>query len=150
MTTMLHTCPLTSSKFFGCYVARNLPADVKSRRLPLALVLNCNVPGTGRHWAAIWVVNPTTVVYFCPMGRPPSREARQWMRQFRNFSRNHVSLQRRESTACGAYVMYAIYHFCRGQTLRQIVSKLREQRGREDDFVTNFIQKVSACAGKYM
>ena len=149
LTTMLHACPVTSHRFCGCYDSKNLPRDIKSRQLPVALALNYRIPKVGPHWAALWVVNPTTAFFFCPLGRPAPPELRRWLdTHFRHVGCNQRAVQDDRSSSCGAYVIYAIWHFCRGYTLRDLIAKLREMGDRRESTVHKFVQTVGG-AGQF-
>ncbi|GIY24622.1 uncharacterized protein CDAR_572301 [Caerostris darwini] len=91
---------------------------------------------TGQHWQAMFFDNNQNCIFFCSYGTYPMQNIKKFIDQ--NSSRmewNSQILQHPETTSCGLFCLYFLWHVNRGLT----IEKLRETNVcRNERTVTRF------------
>lgn len=79
----------------------------------------------GSHWVALFVQNPQTIYYFDPFGEaPPPGPMSDYLQRFAKVIRNRCVFQPSDSTACGAFAVYALFFLIKGESFDKVLSRL--------------------------
>lgn len=104
--------------FLDVYAADQAPCQAPYPRCAIVNTDPIELPG--QHWVAVFWTGPDQGEFFDSYAMPPSRYDPRW-RCWSHFEQNPRVLQQWTTDVCGDYVLYYLYHRCRGTPLQRIV-----------------------------
>ena len=129
---------------------RDLLPSKEIRRFPAAFIVNTDSSKEpGRHWVAFYLENEHHAEFFDSFGN----SARYLANEFGAFLKRNVThsihntkeLQGKDSTVCGQYCLFFLYHRCRRVAMADIVQMFSEDRKENDCLVSTFTNTKFGC-----
>ena len=123
--------------FLDVYGADQVPCQVPYPRCAIANTDPIDRPG--QHWVALFWSSPNRGECFDSYAMMPTMYDPRW-RCFDTFQQNPRVLQQWSTDVCGDYVLYYLYHRCRGTPLQEIVQYFSPDDGLYND--TAVVQRM--------
>ena len=137
LNRLLEGHPVTARFYDGTYPCDQLPCPKTFLSAMVSNLDDSSLPGS--HWVALFVQNANKVYYFDPFGEaPPPGPMSDYLRGFGNVTRNRCVFQPFDSTVCGAFAVYTLFHLCLGKSFEQVMSQLYRSSD-PDGLVRSFV-----------
>lgn len=135
---------LLNNVFLGVFARDTLIQPIMTR--PSALIVNTDpLERPGQHWVAMYFDAHGLCNYFDSYGIVPPVEPifDEYMKKNSvSQTYNNTFLQSLDTAVCGMYCIYFLFHICRGETMKQIVSRFSTQNHNNDAHVCRFLNRV--------
>ena len=123
--------------FLDVYGADQVPCQAPYPRCAIANTDPIDLPG--QHWVGLFWTGPQQGEFFDSYAMTPVTYYPQW-HCFDTFQQNPQVLQQWSTDVCGDYVLYYLYHRCRGTPLQKIVHYFSPTDGLYND--TAVVQRM--------
>ena len=135
--------PVLSVQCLGVFPRNKIP-DVEA--YPCSAIINLDKHNeSGSHWVCAYFDHNGNAEYFCSYGQAPEhREILQFLKKYSVSEPkwNKKCLQSLiTSTTCGQWCLYFLYFRHRFKTMGSIVKDFTSDYGKNDVFVTKFVNK---------
>lgn len=121
---------------WGVYAKDNLPRPLRSG----GYILNsANASDGGEHWLALWVTSHG-LEFFDSFAKPPAYYGLRFTTVPTMLNVNQ--LQSDNSTTCGGFVLYFLFHRSLGGTMESILSHFNANTRVNDRRVIQFVSKL--------
>ncbi|NQY53282.1 MAG: hypothetical protein HRT42_06870 [Campylobacteraceae bacterium] len=141
---ILHACPITKDVYKGIKARGDI--YIKSSPPPRAYIINSGwFWGPGAHWVLIYFDKEYTL-FFDSFGFSPDLYNFPFLGERKGLPliRNTALLQNFESSACGYWAIYILYHILAGKTLYKILQRFKDTSSQmNDQYVYYFVKDLS-------
>lgn len=151
LTQLLKTDPYTSRIFAGVFPCDFLPQNAVLQK-PAAYIVNTdNSRQRGRHWILIILCSDKDAIFFDSYGLSPSAEIfpKEFLhflkRNCETYSYQNKQLQDVDSSCCGHYCIFMLYHIARGMSYKKALHFFTDDFKRNDRTVEMFVTNSLTC-----
>ena len=132
----------TCEAFYGVCPLDELPSFVS--HYPIFIIVNTQSHNlAGEHWKCIFIDKHRNGELFDSLAEPPNVVLIQWMNRFtRKWKRNRKVYQRKDSTTCGAFVLYYILNRLDFSSLNSFSQCFTPSMNRNECLVRQFYSKL--------
>ena len=136
----MHSNPWTSRIYKGVFPSDRIPV---MKKFPWAAVINHDPEGfPGTHWVVLVASDNFHVHYFDSTGVDGVPNVIEYMRKnFPMSTRQHSSLQNRDTKVCGHYAIFFTYMLSKGSSFERVEKWLKYVKF-PDIFVYDFVDNV--------
>lgn len=131
------------NKKFGIFPMDMIPQDTSIQ----ILIINSDPSySPGKHWVSIFIPDNSMPEFFDSLGKCPSRYS-HFILDFliengpKGFISNKNRLQSPNSSLCGLYCLYFVYHRMKNYSFDEIIERFSYNFKENDDVVINFFEK---------
>jgi len=134
----------TRTHFLGVFALDQIPSSFS--HYPCAYVANTD-PSTrkGQHWVAFYHESPKRLEFFDSYGEPPQTYSFPFPSELSSLRYNAYPLQKLNSSVCGQYCIFFIFHRSHRSSLASIIHSLRSSPN-PDRLVHLFARKLRSRA----